>query len=142
MSPNNAYIMETIENEYDLRDEGTSPNLYGGISPSTYQKISQSEKKAKLEFREKIDVENNASSGESSPGTPFQMYSPNQQITAIAQSPMPDHKSQLKLMPDEAQMHKDAYEKVSKFLPPNPILPKSFLVYDDSPRSGGEQAYM
>ena len=39
-------------------------------------------------------------------------------------------------------MHKDAYEKVSKFLPPNPILPKSFLVYDDSPRSGGEQAYM
>ncbi len=36
MSPNNAYIMETIENEYDLRDEGTSPNLYGGISPSTY----------------------------------------------------------------------------------------------------------
>jgi hypothetical protein len=39
-------------------------------------------------------------------------------------------------------MHKDAYEKVSKFLPPNPILPKSFLVYDDSPRSGGEQAYI
>lgn len=39
-------------------------------------------------------------------------------------------------------MHRDAYEKVSKFYPPNPILPKSFLVYDDSPRSGGEFAYM
>ena len=37
MSPNGGAgtFMETIENEYDLRDEGTSPNLYRGISPAT-----------------------------------------------------------------------------------------------------------
>ena len=49
LSPNGGgTFMETIENEYDLRDEGTSPNLYAGISPGTFQKISKSEKKAKL----------------------------------------------------------------------------------------------
>jgi hypothetical protein len=49
---------------------------------------------------------------------------------------------QMKFFSDEVKMHKDAYEKVSKYYPPNPILPKSFLVHDDSPRSGGELAYM
>jgi len=49
---------------------------------------------------------------------------------------------QMKFFSDEVQMHRDAYEKVSKYYPPNPILPKSFLVHDDSPRSGGEFAYM
>ena len=106
LSPNGGgggTFMETIENEYDLRDEGTSPNLYGGISPGTFQKISKSDKKAKLQFRDRIDIaNNNVSSGESSPGTPFEMYSPNQQVTAVAQSPMLDLKSQLRFMPDEA----------------------------------------
>lgn len=47
-----------------------------------------------------------------------------------------------KFFQDEVQMHRAAYEKVSKQYPPLPILPKNFLVHDDSPRSGGEFAYM
>lgn len=43
---------------------------------------------------------------------------------------------------DEINLHKDAYEIVYKHYPPNPILPKSFQVYGDSPRSGGEFAFL
>ena len=46
------------------------------------------------------------------------------------------------MLHEELQMHKAAYEKVRKLHPPLPILPKSVLVHDDSPRSGGEQAYI
>eukprot|EP00347_Sterkiella_histriomuscorum_P004799 403359053 len=43
---------------------------------------------------------------------------------------------------DELMFHKDAYEKVTKFYPPNPILPKNFQVQEGSPRSGGEFAFL
>ena len=43
----------------------------------------------------------------------------------------------LNCIKDDLTLHKDAYEKVYKYYPPNPILPKN-LVYDDSPRSGAE----
>lgn len=46
------------------------------------------------------------------------------------------------MMQEEVMMHKDAYEIVYKHYPPNPILPKNFQVYDGSPRSGGEFAFL
>jgi len=53
-----------------------------------------------------------------------------------------EHTIHSKVNNDDLQLRKDAYERVRKVFPPLPILPKSVLVHDDSPRSGGEQAYI
>ena len=43
---------------------------------------------------------------------------------------------------DEVDLRKDAYNIVYKYYPPNPILPKSFLIHEESPRSGGEYSFL
>jgi hypothetical protein len=53
-------------------------------------------------------------------------------------SPRDHNHHHSKVLHEEVQMHKAVYEKVRKLHPPLPILPKSVLVHDDSPRSGGE----
>jgi hypothetical protein len=76
------------------------------------------------------------SSAESSPD------SPDLTMREEGQSPRDYINHHSKVLNDEVQMHKAVYEKVRKLHPPLPILPKSVLVHDDSPRSGGEQAYI
>lgn len=85
MSPGafNQTIMDTVEDDNDEGnddgDERSTPNIYGGLSPDTFKKVSKSEKKARLYFKDTIDVNNNiqSSGGESSPESHNQMYSPN-----------------------------------------------------------------
>lgn len=43
---------------------------------------------------------------------------------------------------EELALHRDAYEKVYKYYPPNPILPKTYCMQEGSPRSGGEFAFL
>jgi hypothetical protein len=67
-----------------------------------------------------------------------------QDLTSNEDSPDQMNKGEAKMaqMKDEMKLHKDAYEIVFKYYPPNPILPKTFQVFDDSPRSGGEYAFL
>ena len=61
----------------------------------------------------------------------------NNQRENVGNSPR-EHTLHSKVNNDDLQLRKDAYERVRKVFPPLPILPKSVLVHDDSPRSGGE----
>lgn len=109
---------------------GTSPMVPRGWEANP-NRINKREKRWSQQHIVEIQ-----SSSESSPGSPvlkFEMANEASPDTVVKRS---------KFFNDDVQMHRDAYEKVSKYYPPNPILPKSFLVYDDSPRSGGEFAYM
>lgn len=50
--------------------------------------------------------------------------------------------SKLQKTHDDVTIHKEAYNNVYKYYPPNPILPKSHLLQEGSPKSGGDFAFL